>query len=339
MQLPLAIKRYMALMPSMGILPESILRGTDIELEMIHASDYYIDPEQCRIVVENMIRLGGKQGIGLNAGLSAPLPNLGAVGHVLLTCKTMREAYEPWRRFGEPLAGIVGKYRMSQEDVAGITFEFDSFDASTPLSIFYVEELLGMSSIVGHALAGSPVEIRQANFHYPEPDYADRYRALLKCPIRFNAQRTTITLGRTWVDHATYLGDEELNKICVQHCEDVLQRLSGHTSISSSLRALFLSSKNEALPALNEAAVALKMSSRTMRRRLDQEGTSFQKQLTLFRAERAKEYFRHGLSTKQVSGKLGYNDPSAFRSAFKDWTGLSVNDYRLSVFQDLAETQ
>ena len=71
------------------------------------------------------------------------------------------------------------------------------------------------------------------------------------------------------------------------------------------------------------------MSARTLRRHLQEEGASYQKLVGEFRADLAQEYLRSSsISTKEVAFLLGYNDTNAFRRAFKEWTGTTVQEYR-----------
>ena len=87
-----------------------------------------------------------------------------------------------------------------------------------------------------------------------------------------------------------------------------------------------------AFPSLENAASELGMSSRTMRRKLAEDGTSYQKELDAVRHKLAREYFlRGGNSVTEVSLLLGYADSSAFAKAFRRWTGLSPKAFQEQV--------
>jgi AraC-like DNA-binding protein len=73
------------------------------------------------------------------------------------------------------------------------------------------------------------------------------------------------------------------------------------------------------------------MSARTLQRQLGREGTTFAALLTELRREMAPSLLRdgrHGVS--EVAFLLGYEDPSAFRRAFKRWFGRSPRSLRAS---------
>lgn len=77
------------------------------------------------------------------------------------------------------------------------------------------------------------------------------------------------------------------------------------------------------------ACKALRLSRRTLQRRLKAEKTSFQKVLHEVRAELAVSYLRDTrLKAMEVAMLLGYSDISAFTTAFKSWYDMPPVEYR-----------
>jgi AraC-like DNA-binding protein len=75
---------------------------------------------------------------------------------------------------------------------------------------------------------------------------------------------------------------------------------------------------------LEEAARAMHMSERTLKRRLAAQGTSFTSVLDDARCERAMVWLREDkLSHADIAEQLGYADASAFSRAFRRWTGMT----------------
>jgi AraC-like DNA-binding protein len=80
---------------------------------------------------------------------------------------------------------------------------------------------------------------------------------------------------------------------------------------------------------LELAAEIAESSSRTLRRRLREEGTSFRGILERIRFEAAEERLREPtLSLGDIAAELGYTDQSNFARAFHRWTGESPGAYR-----------
>ncbi len=76
-------------------------------------------------------------------------------------------------------------------------------------------------------------------------------------------------------------------------------------------------------------AERLAISPRTLRRRLAEEGYSFQGAKNLAREKRAKYYLAHtSMSLSGISFELGYSELSAFSRAFRAWVGMTPQAYR-----------
>ena len=75
--------------------------------------------------------------------------------------------------------------------------------------------------------------------------------------------------------------------------------------------------------ALTQSQVAerLAMSTATLRRRLEEEGSSFRDLVNQSKFERATSLLQNGYSISQITEDLGYSDIRAFNRAFKQWHG------------------
>jgi AraC-like DNA-binding protein len=68
-------------------------------------------------------------------------------------------------------------------------------------------------------------------------------------------------------------------------------------------------------------AARLGLTSRSLQRRLTDEGTTFATVREDVRRELARRYLTEGLPIADISFLLGFSEPSAFFRAFKRWTG------------------
>ena len=83
------------------------------------------------------------------------------------------------------------------------------------------------------------------------------------------------------------------------------------------------------VPDLDTIAERLSMSSRTVKRRLAEHGTSFRQLVeTARKAEAVRLLSATALSVAQVAENLGYADASSFSRAFQKWTSTTPGAFR-----------
>lgn len=85
-------------------------------------------------------------------------------------------------------------------------------------------------------------------------------------------------------------------------------------------------------------AAELKLSERSLRRRLTEENTSFRELLQSVRKERAQTILlKPGISMAVAAEQLGYSDTAAFSRAFKEWSGVSPGRFLHSADPDTSD--
>jgi len=91
-------------------------------------------------------------------------------------------------------------------------------------------------------------------------------------------------------------------------------------------------------PGIDDLARELHMSTRTLQRRLTEEGISFQRLLEDARRELARHYLLHSSrELNETAYLLGYEDANSFFRAFHHWEGTSPGQWR--EFQKNSATQ
>jgi AraC-like DNA-binding protein len=82
-------------------------------------------------------------------------------------------------------------------------------------------------------------------------------------------------------------------------------------------------------PEINEVAKELGMSSRTLQRRITDEGTNYRQLLNDARDELARFYLKEpSLSVSEIAYLLSYEDPSSFFRAFHEREGMTPNEWK-----------
>ena len=125
------------------------------------------------------------------------------------------------------------------------------------------------------------------------------------------------------------------NDIMWDYFEPELKRRLSEMEIDDSFSARVRSALMELLPgeqcSVDDVADKLGCSKRTLQRKLNEEGTTFQKQLNHTRELLAKHYIKStDMTSNEISYLLGYQDLNSFLRAFSIWTGTTISEYKKS---------
>jgi len=169
-----------------------------------------------------------------------------------------------------------------------------------------------------------------ARFAYPAPPHHELYSEYLQCPCVFEWHRSEIRYRREILTQRPYLANPltvtKLRSICDGMIADMVASLGFAGKVYRMLR-------NMPDPGVGMKAVAssLKMTDRTLRRRLADEGTSFS---TISRHVKYSVATRHlkgsEVSIEQVAELAGFSDPANFRRAFIRWSSMTPAQFRRS---------
>lgn len=123
------------------------------------------------------------------------------------------------------------------------------------------------------------------------------------------------------------------NEALWDYFEPEMNRRLADLEVDESTSGRVRSALTELLPGENfsigDAARKLGLSTRTLQRKLAEEGTSFQKQVNSIREVLALHYLDNtDMSTSDIAYLLGYAELNSFLRAFTVWTGKTVSQWR-----------
>ena len=194
--------------------------------------------------------------------------------------------------------------------------------------VFAFEWLLRLLHGLFSWLVGREIVLDSVSFPYPRPDHADDYALIYTARSTFDADRLTAVFAAN------------LLELPVRRDEAALQTfLDGAPGKLTMLyrrdREMVLRVRKilrEALPSsmsLVEVADLLHLSPRTLHRRIEDEGASFQAIKDALRRDLAiNTLAKTTRAISTIAGELGFADATAFYRAFVRWTGMAPAHYR-----------
>jgi AraC-like DNA-binding protein len=170
-------------------------------------------------------------------------------------------------------------------------------------------------------------------------NHREIYEAHYGCRVRFKARRNAIVFrtGDLELPFATY-NAELLATLGPQlDCEIARLKMQQTTSFRAKwvLKRLLGGRRID----IHEVARQLGMSSRTLQRRIAEEGSSFRQLLNDAWRELGRVYLQHPLlGLSQAASLLGYEDSNSFLRAFRVWEGVTPTEWRAMQMAGLQET-
>ena len=179
-------------------------------------------------------------------------------------------------------------------------------------------------------LIGQHIDITSATCAGPRPAFMAGIRHFFPCPVSYGQATNSISFSARHLD-AEVIRDEpqlrEFLKLAPYHI--VIEPPSSIASVTHRIRGILGCDFRQEMPSFEELTGLLNMSARTLRRRLEKEGTSYQRIKDNARRDVAISMLsRDRRTVSEVAEQVGFSDPSAFHRSFKKWTGQSPGSYR-----------
>jgi len=135
---------------------------------------------------------------------------------------------------------------------------------------------------------------------------------------RFEQPENRITFAAVLVDRPMHAFRDMLGAAIERQAARALSLLPTRDSLSARIRPL-LAGEAGMRRSMSEIAASLRLSPRTLQRRLMQEGSSFQHLLDDARSAPALELESAGMPAKEIAYRLGFQDQSALSRAKRRW--------------------
>jgi AraC-like DNA-binding protein len=149
------------------------------------------------------------------------------------------------------------------------------------------------------------------------------------CPVVCGAPGNAIVFRAADAQRRFVTRNAELLGMLAPQFEEELKRENGDESFLERVRVAIQQKLTGQRPTIEDIADALHVSSRTLQRRLQDEGSSFQRVLEEARRQLARHYLNNSvLELNEAAYLLGYEDGNSFVRAFRAWEGVPPARWR-----------
>jgi len=311
------------LVESLGASRQALLEGTGLTFAQLEEQDARVPLSDIARVLERAKELTGEPALGFFLGLRMRVPAHGYLGFAAMTAPTARHALELAVRYA-PTRTTALKVELAIEGQHAALYLDELADLGGMRDTLLVALAVGLWRI-GETLTGQKLR-GEADFTFAQPTYAERFTAH-SLPVHFNRPRNAVRFDASVLELPLVMAHPAALRLAQEQCEKALEQVDGEDLVQRVRGAM--PRAEGGFRNLDEVAVKLGVSSRTLKRKLKAEGTAFSEVLDGLQSEQACALLRlDQLSIDEVAEKVGYSDVSNFTRAFRRWTDLTPAAYR-----------
>lgn len=324
------ISALLAYAAQRGISPQRLCDGSAIDFTGLQKQNSPLSPEQINSLWKNAAQLTDDPCFGLHFGESMQLAALGLIGQIIATSNTVGEALTHAGRMVHLITDMFGIQTEKEETTLTIAFIADAERSKAyPYTFRHMGDyLLGF---VLHELDGLLLKKLIPKLVQLSDNFADtsEYERIFRCPIQANSQRLAIAIDSHYAALPIITANYDMQKILHGHIHTLLKTPSSEPVFGDKIYTYLMANSYLCTQSLEAVAANFNMSSRSLQRRLKEEGITFLEIVEEVRKNLAIHYLKsEHYQIKDIAYTLGYNETSAFLKAFKRWTGKTPTLYR-----------
>jgi len=308
---------------------EQLLGDFDIEMKDIEAPFWYVNLNVFNELIDSSIILAEDRSLIIHMAKSMKASCYGHVGVAAVAAENLLQAIKILEKFIGLHCLVFKPVLKIKENKAYIFFD-QSFISENLSNNGLLFSILGFASLIKDLLK-TDIKI-QANFTQVDVFYSSNINQLLGFESHFSQESNCLIFDKAFLTNQLPTADEMVFRLLKEQCErDVKRQIIKKEKLNSTkiLVKELLHGSHDYSVSLNQVALELKTSVRSLQRQLASEETSFQIVLAEARREYAEKLLKSTrLSIQEISNILGYADISHFTRAFKKWVGLTPTIYR-----------
>jgi AraC-like DNA-binding protein len=273
-------------------------------------------------------RRTGDDAFGLHAAERLSTGAFGVLDYLLRTAPTVRALLDRLARYNRLAHDVAVVSVIERGDVTRV--EHALRGSGLTQSRHAAEFTLAAVVVGGGQMSGAPLRPRAVCFRHPAPSATAEHARVFGAEPRFAMEVNALELDAAAVARPCPGADPVLSQVMERYAEALLAaRPDPGEGTAGRVRSLLMTELGAGVASLAGVAARLRMSERSLQRRLADEGVTFDGLLDDLRRELALRYLGdRKLAIAEVAYMLGYSEPSPFHRAVKRWTGATPSEVR-----------
>jgi AraC-like DNA-binding protein len=326
-----AFRSFKPFLQSVGVDDtERLIRESGVEPDQLQDPAALFSLRACADMFEKAARETGREELGLDFGMQLPWEDLGILGYVMFNAPTLEAGLDAVSRFYSSMRIFGDFYRETENDDAHFSFSPQGIEPGGFRQIAYILFTL-LVRFCREATGQPDLAPRRVCFTHAAPSDADALETFFRAPIRFSSPEDSFTLPAEYLELELGVAKPALLSGLRRHSRQLLESLPLPIDGVDEIRRGTTEALGDGVFQIDEIARRLDTSARTLQRRLQQAGTSYQQVLGETRLALAQLYLKDpSISLPEIAFLLGYSHQSVMSRAYRRWSGQTPLGFRRS---------
>lgn len=315
-----------AVLTELGVPPEGAFRRAGVDPRLFQDPENHLSLESVGRLFEASVALTGRKHFAVLVGERFDLKAFGSIGALMRHAATVGDALHDLifhlhhhDRAGAPV--------LLAPDAGSAMLGYSVYDQRTPGAEYIYTAATTIAYRILRELCGpafEPIVVQLAHDRLASPA---EYRRSFGSGVAFNAAHSGVVFASSWLTQPLEGAEPALHRELSQVLGDGDGR--GPMSFSERLEGVLHQALLSGTASAADVARRFAIHERTLRRRLEAEGTSLRRLLNRTRFEIAAQLLRNTrLPVTEISAALQYADSNAFSRAFHGWANCSPREWR-----------
>lgn len=313
----------------------ALLAGTGVSVAHFLEAESHFAWGQLQAIVTAILARNPDPDLPVQAGLRGGPSIHGAMGIAAMTSENLAEALALFKTYMALRSQIfVMNLDPNHGNFSALTFDF--LPPPSPVLEFLAQAILASAFASTQALLGQTLRGGEIHFNFTAPQNNQHFsQAFPGNRVLFGMPANAILIPSDLLKAPLISSDRQMHSLALQQCQAMYEAQVRRGTASGFILGKLRECQGKTI-GLDDMAQLMNLSTRTLLRRLKEEGTTYQQLLDHETSRKALALMNlPGSTVASVAEQLGYAEPVTFRRAFRRWFGVSPSEYKQVQHQSL----
>jgi AraC-like DNA-binding protein len=309
----------------LGVSASAVLRRAGLGQTLVNQPRVLLSTEELFALWQAIGEVSTVPDIGLRLGSETKIERFHPIGIAALSSETFGAAINQMARYKQLTCPeeIVQKKKDGEWSI-----EFKWLLAAEVEPPVLIE--CAFAWVLSIARVGTGIRLSPVRVEFIQPrSHVKAIERHFGCPVHCGAESNAIVFDASHAHRPFVTRNAELLTVLAPQFEAELKQENGEEAFVEQVRVAIQQKLTGRRPTIEDIADVLHVSSRTLQRRLQDAGSSFQRILEEARHQLARHYLNNPvLELNEAAYLLGYEDGNSFVRAFRTWEGIPPARWR-----------